>query len=189
MADSPLLNSNGVLNVSISSNGSVLPGTIEIVSVEIDSRVNRIGGATIVLPFPFISLSLALLFLGIAMAIALNRSGGSANEVASGLVVIGGFLAVAAFMLLVVAMTPRRVEIGEEVRITRGVLGLGFHSRLPRADVVKVAETLPVDATSTAFYGVQLHTRDGRVHVAATRLRDAARARGVAAAITRALNI
>jgi hypothetical protein len=145
--------------------------------------------ATIDLPFPFVSFSLAILFLGIAVSIPFAARA-SSSDMGGAVVVTAGFLALFAFMLLVVALTPRRVEIeGDELRIARGVLGLGFHSRLRRSDVVKVEEKAPVDATATAFYGVHLRTRDGGVHVAATRLKDPARAKGVAAAIQAALQV
>jgi hypothetical protein len=143
--------------------------------------------STIDLPFPFVSVSLATLFLIVAVSIPLAT--GASPDVLEGVVfATGSFLALFALTLLVVANTPRRVEIeGEELRIRRGVLGLGFHSRLLRQDVVKVEEQAPRDATSTAFYGVQLRTRDGRLHAAAVRLKDPARAKGVAAAIESAL--
>ncbi|MGV3590384.1 MAG: type VI secretion system tip protein VgrG [Gammaproteobacteria bacterium] len=48
MADSPLLASDGAVEIKISSNGTALPVTAEIVSVDVESRVNRIGKATIV---------------------------------------------------------------------------------------------------------------------------------------------
>ncbi|MDY6981866.1 MAG: Rhs element Vgr protein, partial [Pseudomonadota bacterium] len=48
MPSSPALDSDGVLLVSIASEGTTLPGTYEIVSVEIETRLNRIGSATIV---------------------------------------------------------------------------------------------------------------------------------------------
>ena len=145
---------------------------------------------TIDLPFPFISLSLALLLLALAISVGVNRAGASRAEMESAIVIIGAFLVLSAFMFLLVVMTPRRVTIeGDEVRIRRGVLGIGFHSRISRGDIVRVEEMLPVDPTATAFYRVMLQTRDGRSHDAAIRLKDPVRAKGIAAVLRSALHL
>lgn len=49
MAESPLLNSSGVLSYSILINGTAMATSIELVSIEISCWVNRINTATIVL--------------------------------------------------------------------------------------------------------------------------------------------
>lgn len=49
MANSPTLDSDGVVSITILSAGSAIASTIEIVSVEIESAINRITTATIVL--------------------------------------------------------------------------------------------------------------------------------------------
>lgn len=49
MADSPLLNSTGVVSLTILSNGQAVADTVQIVSVEIDYCVNKIPSARIVI--------------------------------------------------------------------------------------------------------------------------------------------
>ncbi|MGC7402968.1 type VI secretion system tip protein VgrG [Pandoraea pneumonica] len=49
MADSPALNADGVLTLTITSAGSPIPDTAEVISVEIDRAVGRVGSARIVL--------------------------------------------------------------------------------------------------------------------------------------------
>jgi Rhs element Vgr protein len=48
MANSPILNSDGVVSVTILSEGTAIASTVEIISVEIDQCVNRISSATII---------------------------------------------------------------------------------------------------------------------------------------------
>jgi Rhs element Vgr protein len=48
MADSPKSNADGVLKLTITSNGDVIAGTIRIISLEVDKAVNRISTAKIV---------------------------------------------------------------------------------------------------------------------------------------------
>lgn len=47
MADSPLLNSTGILTLTILSNGTEIADTIQIASVEVVQKVNRVPSATI----------------------------------------------------------------------------------------------------------------------------------------------
>lgn len=49
MANSPLLDSDGVVSFIVLSSGSAIPSTMEIVSIEIESAINRINTATIIL--------------------------------------------------------------------------------------------------------------------------------------------
>jgi hypothetical protein len=151
------------------------------------ASTRTVGGVSIIgLPFPRTSVTILSVLAIVAMSAAapgmpwtsmLDEQGARL-----GLVLVCGGLA--ALMLLVVMMTPRRVEIGTAtIRLVRGIVGLGFHSTIATGDVIAVEQISPTDPQAVQLYGVQLRMRSGAVHNAAIRLRDPALAQGLVHAL------
>ena len=146
-----------------------------------------VGGVSIIsLPFPRTSLTILSVLAVVAIAAAAPAMPWTSmldeRDLRLGLVVVCGGLA--ALMLLVVMMTPRRVEVGPAtIRLVRGILGLGLHSTIATSDVIAVEQISPTDPQAVQLYGVQLRMRSGAVHNAAIRLRDPALAQAVVHAL------
>lgn len=96
---------------------------------------------------------------------------------------------VAAVFLFILLSTARAVEVGPAtVRITRGILGLGFHTSVAVRDVEAVLENpFLTPNANPAYYGVGLRLKNGAPYNAASRMRDPASARALASLLSSVL--
>ena len=81
--------------------------------------------------------------------------------------VIGGVLT--ALSVVGVMLDTRRIEVAPDaVRVRRGLLGIGFHRTIPRADIATVEEE--ASRSDPPTYSVNIKTRAGRSYWAAMAL-------------------
>ena len=159
------------------------------------AKVERAGDALLIrFPFPAGAASTALASAAVFAAAGLASvapgvvgATPAVSGLAVGVATVAG--ALAAFMLVVLLMTTRTLEVGPEaLRITRGFFGFGIHRSLATRDVAEVVENpslLP--NASPRIYGVGLRLKDGTLHGLGTRMRDCASARALALLVASAL--
>jgi hypothetical protein len=131
-----------------------------------------------------------LLLVPIAAGIGLLAYPGDsiALAVAAGIgaVLAGLLLGLTALGLLT---QPNRIEIrNDTVVVRRGVFGRGWDRRIPRRDIVRVAQA-PVQNGPRVDYVVNIETRDGKTYTAALGLRRQAEAKWLAFEIGRAVGL
>ena len=169
--------------------------TPEDVAKRLDATVEQAGDTLrIRFPFPagaaatavvaaalFTASALGLMVPGLTRGLPLDPDALVPVAVVSGLV--------AAAFLFVLLSTARAVEVRPEtVRITRGILGLGFHTSVAARDVEAVLENpYLTPKASPAYYGVGLRLRNGAPYNAASRMRDPASARALASLLSSVL--
>jgi len=157
--------------------------------------VERTDGALVIrFPFPAGAAATALASAAVfgaaglaSVAPGIFAASPAVSALAVGVAVVSG--ALAAFMLFVLLMTTRTLEVGPEtLRMSRGFFGFGFHRSLATRDVAEVVENpslLP--NASPRLYGVSLRLKDGTLYGIGTRMRDCASARALAQLLASAL--
>jgi hypothetical protein len=100
--------------------------------------------------------------------------------------IVSGVLAALSFVGLL--LETRRIEVApESVRIRRGVLGLGFHRTIPRAQIASVdEETSQADPPS---YSVTIRLRDGTSYWATLAISEPDRAAALATRLRQILRL
>jgi hypothetical protein len=100
-------------------------------------------------------------------------------------VICGGL---AALSLVGLMLDTRSIEVAPQaVRVRRGVLGIGFHRTIPRADIAEVEEES--SRSDPPSYAVNIKTRDGTTYWAAMALREADQAAALAARLRQILQL
>jgi hypothetical protein len=166
--------------------------TPEEVAKRLDATVEQTADALrILFPFPagaattavvaaalFTASTLALMAPGLAGDLPLDPDALVPVAVVSGLAAV--------VFLFILLSTARAVEVRPEtVRITRGILGLGFHTSVAARDVEAILENpYLTPKASPAYYGVGLRLMNGAAYNAASRMRDPASAWALASLLS-----
>lgn len=169
--------------------------TPEELAKRLDATVEQAGDTLrIRFPFPagaaatavvaavvFAASALASLVPGLTQGLPLDPDALVPVAVVSGLASV--------VFLFILLSTARAVEVRPEtVRITRGLLGVGFHTSVAARDVEAVLENpYLTPKASPAYYGVGLRLKNGAPYNAASRMRDPASARALASLLSSVL--
>jgi hypothetical protein len=90
--------------------------------------------------------------------------------------------------LLGLMLETRRIEVApQEVRVRRGLLGVGFHRTIPRTDIATIEEE--PSRSDPPTYSVNIRTRDGTSYWAALALSQPDQAKALATRLRGVLQI